>query len=192
VPGRLVVGLVRGVHGLRGMVRVEILSDNEERFAAGSVLFPEGTQRALTITSAHQDGPGLLVRFAEIGSRNAADALREKYLEAEVPDELPAGTFYWHDIVGCAVFTLSGEELGTVTEVFRVGESEIYSVRGPRGEVLIPAVQSVVREMAPAERRIVVDEMALGLADEDETPDDETPDAQPATESRDDPEAKPT
>ena len=163
MTGRLVVGLVRGVHGLRGMVRVETLSDNEQRFAPGSVLFTEGSQRQLTITSAHQDGPGLLVRFAEIGSRDAADTLRDKYLEAEVGDELPAGTFYWHDIVGCRVTTLAGEELGTVTDVFRVGESEVYSVRGPRGEILVPAVQSVVTELAPAERRIVVDEQALGL-----------------------------
>ena len=41
---RLAVALVRGVHGLRGAVRVEILTDRpEERFAAGTVLHPEGT-----------------------------------------------------------------------------------------------------------------------------------------------------
>lgn len=175
MPGRLVVGLVRGVHGLRGMVRVEVLTDNELRFGAGSVLFAEGAERPLTITSAQRDGPGLLVRFAEIGSRNAADALRERYLEAEVDDQLPPDTYYWHEIVGCSVLTLSGEELGTVTDVFRVGESEIYSVRGPRGEILVPAVQAVVKELAPAERRIVVDRDALGLDDgEAGPPSDET------------------
>ena len=36
---RVTVGLVRGFHGLRGAVRVEVLSDDPERFAAGSVLF---------------------------------------------------------------------------------------------------------------------------------------------------------
>ena len=162
------VGLVRGVHGLRGMVRVEILSDNERRFEPGGVVFMEGAQRPLTITSSHRDGPGLLVKFAEIDNRNAADSLRDKYLEAEVADELSAGTYYWHDIVGCAVVTLSGEELGVVADVFRVGESEVYAVRGARGEVLVPAVRSVVRELAPSDRRMVVDEDALGLADADE------------------------
>jgi 16S rRNA processing protein RimM len=166
---RLVVGLVRGVHGLRGAVRVEILSDNEDRFAVGSVLHPEGTDRPLTIASSQRDGPGLLVRFDEISDRNGADTLREKYLEAEVGDELPEATFYWHDIVGCNVTTTDGESLGEVVEVFRVGESEVYVVNGPNGERLIPAVQSVVRELAPAEKRIVVDPVALGLrADADE------------------------
>ena len=162
------VGLVRGVHGLRGMVRVEILTDNEDRFAVGSVLHPEGDDRRLTIASAQRDGPGLLVKFNEIRDRNAADGLRETYLEAEIGDELPADTFYWHDIVGSRVLSTEGEDLGAVADIFRVGESEVYVVRGPRGELLVPAVQAVVREMAPAEKRIVIDAAALGLNSDEE------------------------
>jgi 16S rRNA processing protein RimM len=171
---RLVVGLVRGVHGLRGVVRVEILSDNPERFAVGAVLHREGDVRPLTIASAHRDGPGLLVKFREISDRNAADQLRDAYLEAE-PVDLPAEAYYWHDIVGCVVSTADGDELGEVADVFRVGESEVYVVRGSRGEILVPAVSSVVIELAPAEKRIVVDPVTLGLGDEpDDEPDDET------------------
>jgi 16S rRNA processing protein RimM len=65
--------------------------------------------------------------------------------------------------VGCNVVTSDGEELGTVVDVFRVGEGEVFTVRGPGGEILVPAVASVVRELNPAERRIVVDADALGL-----------------------------
>ena len=166
---RLVVGLVRGVHGLRGMVRVEILSDNPERFAAGSVLYREGDQRPLTIASAHRDGPGLLVRFHEVADRNAADGLRNVYLEARVaPKDLPPDAFYWHDIVGCSVTTTAGEQLGEVSDVFRVGGSEVFTVRGSRGEVLVPAVGSVVRELDTASKRIVVDGEALGLDEHEE------------------------
>jgi 16S rRNA processing protein RimM len=166
---RLVVGLVRGVHGLNGAVRVEILTDNPERFAVGSVLHREGDARPLTVASAHRDGPGMLVRFNEITSRAAADGLRNVYLEGDVED-LPADSFYWHDIVGCRVLTAAGEVLGEVSEVFRVGESEVYSVRGPRGETLIPAVGSVVLELDPAAKKIVVDGDVLGLDEPVEPP----------------------
>ena len=164
--GRLAVGLVRGVHGLRGAVRVEILSDNAERFGVGSLLYPEGSDAPLTVTSAHRDGPGLLVRFREIHDRPAADALREKYLEI-VPKEgdLPADAWYWHDIVGCAVRTESGADLGTVREVFRVGESEVYVVVGERGEVLVPAVSAVITKLDPPNKSIVVDGSTLGIAE---------------------------
>ncbi len=166
---RLVVGLVRGVHGLNGAVRVEILSDNPDRFAAGSVVHREGDPRPLTIISAQRDGPGLLIRFKEISDRNAADSLRNAYLEATALD-LPEDAFYWHDIIGCSVVSAIGEDLGTVRDVFRIGESEVYTVRGPRGEVLVPAVAGVVLELSVADKRIVVDGDALGLDEPVEPP----------------------
>jgi len=161
--GRLVVGLVRGVHGLRGALRVEVLSDEPSRFEPGSVLFPEGSDRRLTVADSRADGPGLVVRFDEVTDRSAADQLRDVYLETEGADALAPGEHYWHEVIGCAVSTREGEVLGTVEDVFRVGESEVYAVRGPRGEVLVPAVGSIVVELAPAEGRIVVDGEALGL-----------------------------
>ena len=166
---RLAVGLVRGLHGLRGLVRVEVLTDNPARFEPGSTMFREGDSRPLTVVSSQRDGPGLLVRFEEISDRNAAESLRDAYLEVAA-DETPAdGGFYWHDIVGCAVWTGAGEDLGRVTEVFRVGEGEVYVVRGPRGEILVPAVSSVVSELTPAEKRMVVDAEALGLEGADDS-----------------------
>ncbi len=59
--------------------------------------------------------------------------------------------------------TDTGEELGTVADIFRVGEGEVYVVRGPRGEILVPAVAAVVKELSPADKRMVVDADALGL-----------------------------
>lgn len=165
---RLVVGLVRGVHGLKGAVRVEVLSDNPDRFSAGTVLHRESDDRPLTILSAHRDGPGLLVRFREITTREAADTLRSVYLEAD-PADLPQDAYYWHDIEGCAVVTSDGEELGKVAEIFRVGESEVYVVRGDRGETLVPAVSDVVTSIDIAAKRIAVDRVALGLDDKGET-----------------------
>jgi 16S rRNA processing protein RimM len=164
----LVVGLVRGLHGLRGAVRVEILSDDPRRFARGRRLFLEGEAGALTVSWSQPDQPGILVRFREIHDREAAEPLRERYLEAEVvPDALPAGSFYWHEVQGTEVRTVEGELLGSVEDIFRVGEGEVFIVRGgERGEILVPAVNAVVRELAPREGRIVVDRVALGLDEE--------------------------
>jgi 16S rRNA processing protein RimM len=162
---RLVVGLVRGLHGLRGAVRIEILTDDTQRFEPGSVVYPEGTDTPLTVAHVRADRPpGLLVTFHEIADRNSAEGLRDVYLEAEVDETLPEGTHYWHEIVGSRVSSQSGRDLGEVTDVFRVGEAEVYSVRGTDGgELLIPAVGGIVVELAPAEKRIVVDTVALGL-----------------------------
>jgi 16S rRNA processing protein RimM len=160
------VGLVRGVHGLKGGVRVEVLSDRPERFDPGAVLFEEGSSRPLTVAESVDDPPGLLVRFREVRTREAAEGLRDVYLEAAVePAALEEGAAWWHEVEGATVTTTGGETLGRVEEVFRVGESEVFAVRGAeRGEVLVPAVRDVVVDFAPREGRLVVDAEALDLA----------------------------
>lgn len=168
---RLVVGQVRGFHGLRGTVRVESLTDRpDERFAVGRALFTEGTDTQLTIVQADADAVGWRLRFAEVPDRTAAESLRDVYLEAVVlpGEELPRGEFYWHEVVGSAVVDVDGTELGKVVDIYRAGGAEVVVVDGPRGGLDIPLVRSVVRILAPARGEIVVDGEALGLHEDGE------------------------
>jgi 16S rRNA processing protein RimM len=156
---------VRGLHGLRGGVRLEVLSDDPERFARGSVLHVEGDTAPLTVAWSQPDGPGLLLRFEEVPTREAAEVLRDAYLVAEEPAAaLPDGAVWWHEVVGATVATTAGEALGSVIDVFRSGGAEVLVVEGgPHGEVLVPVVATIVTEFAPREGRVVVDADALGL-----------------------------
>jgi 16S rRNA processing protein RimM len=166
---RLVVALVRGIHGLHGAVRVEVLTDRpESRFVPGAVLFREGTDRALTIASAEavQDGPGWRLRFREITSRDAADTLREAYLETAVRPtaDLRRGEVYWHEVIGCHVHGLDDTDLGVVKDIYRVAENEVFVVGdGPYGTFDLPAVRAFIRIFAPRRGEIVVDADALDL-----------------------------
>jgi 16S rRNA processing protein RimM len=178
---RLVVALVRGLHGLRGAVRVEILTDRpEERYAVGSVLHREGSDEPLTVawSSAVADGPGWRIRFEEVPDRTAAEALMGAYLEI-VPgpgDALPRGAYFWHEVIGTAVASTTGEALGTVRDVYRSGGAEVFVVDGgPYGEFDVPAVRDFVRIFAPRRGEIVVDVAALDLTPPRSTPAGERP-----------------
>jgi 16S rRNA processing protein RimM len=168
-PERLVVALVRGVHGLHGAVRVEVLTDRpDDRFVPGATLHREGDPRPLTIAGAEAiaDGPGWRIRFREITTRDGADTLRGAYLEASVrPEEdLARGTYYWHEVIGTSVRGLDGAELGTVQDIYRVAENEVFVVGGgPFGSFDLPAVRAFIRIFAPRRGEIVVDTEALDL-----------------------------
>lgn len=163
------VALVRGVHGLRGAVRVEVLTDHpERRFVPGAVLRREGSDGALTIAAAEAvaDGPGWRLRFDEITSRDAADRLRGVYLQAPVlPElELGRGEYYWHEVIGVTVRGVDGADLGTVHDVYRIGENEVFTVEGgPFGAFDLPAVRAFIRVFAPRRGEIVVDAESLDL-----------------------------
>ena len=163
------VALIRGVHGLRGAIRAEVLTDRpEDRFVVGHALFREGDDRPLTIASAEAvaDGPGWRLTFREVGSRDAADALRGAYLEAVVrPDEdLARGSYYWHEVIGCAVRGVDGAELGVVKDIYRIGETEVFTVAdGSVDSFDLPAVRAFIRVFAPRRGEIVVDAESLDL-----------------------------
>jgi 16S rRNA processing protein RimM len=162
---RLVVGLVRGLHGTAGGVRVEPLTDDPQRFRPGDRLALEGEPVELTVAWSQPSNPGILVRFEEIADREEAEHLRGRYLEVEqAASALPEGAFWWHELEGVTVTSTDGQPLGRVSEVFRAGGGEVLLVHGgAHGELLIPLVRSVVRELAPREGRIVVDVARLDL-----------------------------
>lgn len=164
------VALVRGVHGLRGALRIEILTDRPElRYAPGSVLYREGSDEPLRVdwSSPVADGPGWRIRFAEVGDRAAAEALKGAYLEVVAgPEAEPGrGEYYWHEVIGATVTAVDGTVLGTVRDVYRSGGAEVYVVAGgPYGEFDVPGVRAFVRVFAPRRGEIVVDTEALDLA----------------------------
>ena len=160
---------MRGLHGLRGAVRVEVLTDHPEaRFAPGAVLHLEGDAGPLTIARAEpvEDGPGWRLHFVEVPDRQRAERLREAYLEVVVDrsTDLAAGAAYWHEVVGSTVRDSTGAVLGAVADVYRAGETEVYVVRGGSvGEFDVPAVRDVITTFAPERGEIVVDEAILDL-----------------------------
>ncbi|MCU0504987.1 MAG: ribosome maturation factor RimM [Chloroflexi bacterium] len=163
---RVAVGRVRGLHGLRGAVRVEVLTDRPaERFAAGARVL--AGERVLTVVEAAQDGPGLRVHFAEVADRTAAESLRDLDLEVEVDRErdLEPGAVFWHELRGVRVTDVDGRDLGTVRDVYRAGGAEVIAVAG--GVVRpfeMPVVHAFIRAWRPREGSIVVDADALDLA----------------------------
>jgi 16S rRNA processing protein RimM len=92
-----------------------------------------------------------------VTDRGTAEALRGRYLEVDAAS-LPDGTYYWHQLVGLHVTDPHGAPLGSVTEVFRAGENEVYRIQDDAGnELLVPALRSVVLEIDVEAGRMVVD-----------------------------------
>ena len=70
---------------------------------------------------------------------------------------LPEGEYYVRDIVGCAVETEEGEQLGTVTDILSPGANDIWVVKMPKGkELLLPVIDDVVLDVDIEARKIKV------------------------------------
>ncbi len=57
---------------------------------------------------------------------------------------LPEGQHYRFELVGLTVHTREGEEMGQIEDVFSTGSNDVFVIRGPEGEVLLPATAEVI------------------------------------------------
>jgi 16S rRNA processing protein RimM len=154
----VVVGVVTGVHGLRGDVSVQNRSDNPDRWAPGGTVLRENGA-ALTIETSRLHGRRLLVRFAGVADRSAAEALRGTVLvvpESWLPD-LAEGEWWAHQLEGCEVRTASGRVLGVVREVIPNPANDIWVAVDEEGhETLVPALDDLLVDVDVDARTIVV------------------------------------
>jgi 16S rRNA processing protein RimM len=73
---------------------------------------------------------------------------------------LSQGQYYHSQIIGLEVETTQGEPLGNITEILTTESgdvNDIYVVNGNRGEILIPAIEDVVKSIDPDKGRIVIE-----------------------------------
>jgi 16S rRNA processing protein RimM len=154
----LAIGRIVAPRGVRGELRVEIESDDPNRFLALQTVYLGEEHRPFRVRGArlHQ-GRALLV-LAGIADRNAAEAWRGAYVYVAIEDALPLGEneYYHHQIVGLQAVTEEGEALGRVSEVLITGANDVYVIQGPRGEILLPAFEDVILAIDLPQGRMVV------------------------------------
>lgn len=167
-PAFLVVGHVRRAHGTRGELVVEGLTDHPgDVFVSGVVLRaadargrePDPGASPLRIAGVRPFQHDWLVTFAGIGERNAAEALRGRYLMIE-RERLPPpaeGEVLYYQLLGIEVFTADGTRVGEISEVFERRPVDLLEVRTPKGTVLVPFLERWIRELDVAGRRLVIE-----------------------------------
>jgi len=162
----LVVGQILRPHGLRGELSVEVHTDDpKQRFAVGSVLGTDPPEAGpLTVEASRWHSGRLLVSFTGIADRTDAESLRGAWLTidaADVPLPEDPDEFHDHQLTGLTVVTISGDLVGTVTNVLHHGQA-LLAVPPPAGtsgraEMLVPFVAAIVVEVDLAGQRLVID-----------------------------------
>lgn len=164
------IGKVVNTHGVRGEVRVIRITDFEERFKPGSTVYlvKQGEPiRSLVITNHRKHKNFDLLQFEGLDNINDVIAFKEGMLKIKESQltALPPGDYYHHEIIDSHMVTVTGEELGVITDILVPGANDVFVVKQPSGkEVLIPFIKDVVKEVNVSEKRVVV-ELMEGLLD---------------------------
>ena len=131
-----------GAHGVAGEVRLKLFTDDLTPYRS----FNGAT---LTLMSVRHGSNGAIVRFAEVGDRTAAEALRG--MELTVPRSalppLGEGEFYFADWIGLPV-RAGGERVGQVAALHDFGAGPLIEVAldGAEAKPLVPVAEARLDE----------------------------------------------
>ncbi len=163
-PRFLVLGEILRPHGIRGELKIRILTDYPERLAQLDVVYIGDDPTMEDATGYHvqhirpQNEYGLL-KLEDVNTRDQADLLRDLYVMVALEDAVPLeeGEFYIYQLIGLTVQTEDGQHLGTLTDVLETGANDVYVVDSPGyGEILIPALPNTIIETSIETGLVVV------------------------------------
>ncbi len=100
----------------------------------------------------------VVLKIAGVDDRTAAEALKGRFVFVAAKNlaRPRKGRWFVHDIIGCAVATLDGRDVGKVADVMKSGAQDIWVVRNGPKEYLIPVVGEFIVSVDVAGRRIVI------------------------------------
>lgn len=156
------LGRLNGAWGTAGWVKVYSLTEPPEAIFEYQPWRIHGSRELLRVREWRRQGPRLVAQLDRIESRDQAEALRGTRLFVERTD-LPRaenGTWYWHDLIGLAVYNREGRLLGRVGGLLDAGAHDVLAVqRGPsESDLLVPFVPGhFVDEVDLTDGRLTVD-----------------------------------
>ncbi|MBC8170130.1 MAG: 16S rRNA processing protein RimM, partial [Anaerolineae bacterium] len=163
-PKYLLVGEILRPHGVRGELRMRILTDYPERLARLKHVYfdkdPDSTDptpHKITHVRFHQNYA--LLTLVDVPSRNEADLFRELFVLVDIDEAVPLedDEIYLFQLIGMTVETETGEQLGTISDVLETGANDVYVVDSPQyGEVLLPVTDETLISTDTDANRVIM------------------------------------
>jgi 16S rRNA processing protein RimM len=163
----VLIGKIVGAHGLKGTCRIQSYAESLEIFESGTALLvssPDGSENRYEIDWIKSHSRGALLSLKEVTGVDQAKSLigSELYIEkAELP-KLESGTYYWFDLIGVNVYSADDRYIGRLDSIIETGANDVYVVKNADKEILVPALESVVRSIDIESKKMRV-ELPEGL-----------------------------
>ncbi|MFE8695207.1 ribosome maturation factor RimM [Cytobacillus sp. FJAT-53684] len=159
------VGTIVNTHGIKGEARVVSKTDfADERYKPGNKLFlfmpNTNTPIELTIKSHRTHKSFDLLIFEGYEDINDIEKMKGGILKISETQlgKLEDNEFYYHEIIGCTVATMNGEEIGKIREILSPGANDVWVIKGKGGkDILIPYIEDVVKKVDVKEKNIIID-----------------------------------
>lgn len=156
-PEFLIIGYILAPWGVKGKLKVKVVTDFSQRFARSAKVYVN--RQPMTIDHVEWHKGNAVVKLAQIDTIEMGQRLRGQPVEIHHSQvyPLPEGQYYHFQLIGLEVWTTQGERLGNITEILTAESNDIYVVSSVSGEILIPAIEDVVKSIDSDDGRVIIE-----------------------------------
>lgn len=172
MDGYIAIGFFQSVYRDSPFIRVQVLTDFPERFAAGNSVYVEffdNAPKKFQIEESFQDKSGWLVKLVNFDTPEVCEVLQKKYLYVPESDltPLPEHVYYVHDLIGSEV-VIENETVGTIQDVLQMPANDVYVVLLHSGkELLVPALKETIHSFDRVAKKLILSQKKAFFAYED-------------------------
>lgn len=158
---RLTVGRLGGAHGVRGEMRMHILTDEPDHLKKIKTVYLGERDTPIKLESIRFPDKGALVKLGGTDTPEAAAKLSGLNVKIAGSDARPLepGEYFLFQLIGLKVSDERGEPIGVVTDLIETGAHDVLVI-GDRPDtpedLLVPNHPEFVLEMDPAAGTMVV------------------------------------
>ncbi len=153
----VVIGQAGQPFGIKGEIKIRPYTESVEAFERSRVLYFDETPYTVVRVRSHKGA--VLVMLEGVHTPEQAKTLGGRLVKTD-PANLPPKAedeFYWYELIGMRVLTTDGRDLGVVSGVIPTGAHDVLSVEGPFGEVLLPMIEDVIKEVLTERGEMIVE-----------------------------------
>ena len=144
----LLIGEITKPQGVQGELKVRPITCDPWRFEDMTYAYVlEGDNyRKVEIKVRKVNEDAVYLRMEGVITRNDAEEVRgtKLYIDREHAVELDEDSTFICDLMGLKGVLTDGSEIGKIIDVMQPGGNDVYVFKGKKGEVLVPALKSVV------------------------------------------------
>ncbi len=153
----LEVGKIVTTHGIKGEVKVQVITDNIERFNKGNLLYLGDKKEKIIIDNSRFQKNMILLSFNKINNINDVLKYVNQTLYVDIDEVRTEDEIYYDDLIDCIVY-VNNQKIGIVEDVIEVPQGEILKILKNNQEyALVPYVSEFIVDVDINEKKIIID-----------------------------------
>lgn len=151
------IGKAVNTHGIKGEIKVYPYSNDFQNILSLKKIYIDEKEFLIQSIRVHKNM--FVIKLENINSIEETSIYMNKliYRKCDAKEDLDDNEFYVKDLIGVEVLLEDGSKFGTLKDVFQTGANDVYIVETEEhGEVLIPAIKSVVKDIDIPQKKMVI------------------------------------